>query len=121
MRRVPPATGLPGGGELACTVTHTRPASTTTPSGLPPTGIAFTRSVRGSMRDTPAPRESATQTAPKPTARPRGPAPTGMIALVSPVAGSIRVTVSSRVLATHTAPAPTATPLAPFPTGRGPV
>jgi hypothetical protein len=57
-----------------------------------------------------------THTPPAPTAIPRGPAPTAIVAFAILVAASMRVTVSSSVLATQTEPAPTAMPLAPGPT-----
>ena len=78
MRSVPPAAGLPGGGEPACTVTHTRPAATATPSGLPPTGIV-SHAVGPRVDARHACRHGCRppRRRPSPTAIPRGPAPRG--------------------------------------------
>ena len=91
------------------TVTQTRPPATTTPCGLPPTGIVVVAlAFDGSMRVTVPSPLFATQTEPSPTATPAGARPTGIVVVTALVLGSIRTTALSRASATQTPPAPTA-------------
>ncbi len=72
--------------------------------------VATTRFVAGSMRDTPGPPMSATQTASRDTASPAGCRPAAMVAVTVFVDGSMRDTRSlPTVWETQTAPAPAAT------------
>jgi hypothetical protein len=67
------------------TVTQTRSCATTMPLGLPPTAIVRVESSTGSMRVTVPSPLFATQTAPAPTAIPRGPRPVGIVVVTARV------------------------------------
>src|SRR4051794_12759262 len=100
--------------EFTCgSAAHTLPPPTATSWHRSGTAIRRLCPDRGSTLTTLLDVEPATQTAPSPTATPRGPGPTIVFRRTRFVAGSICTSVWSTSFVTHTRPYPTATPNGP--------
>src|SRR6187431_2448458 len=105
-RATPPAAEPRGGFVVAagaCTLTHRRPPTAASATGLLPTGsVRTTRSVRGLISDSVPSPLLATHTEPPITATPLGASPTWIVLVTRAPAGSMRATVPSNRLVTQT-------------------